>query len=99
MVFRQAASANAPAYYTSGEAIRMYQNGATLEVSAGSKTITSIEITFANNHYYVGADCGELSAEASVRTWTGESSSVKFTSTGTDKNHRAYVAAIKVSYK
>ncbi|MBO5692879.1 MAG: BACON domain-containing protein [Tidjanibacter sp.] len=99
MVFRQAASANAPAYYTSGEAIRMYQNGATLEVSAGSKTITSIELTFANNHYYVGADCGELSAEASVRTWTGESSSVKFTSTGTDKNHRAYEAAIKVTYK
>ncbi len=99
MVFRQAASANAPAYYTSGEAIRMYQNGATLEVSAGSKTITSIELTFASNHYYIGADCGELSAEASVRTWTGESSSVKFTSTGTDKSHRAYVAAIKVTYK
>lgn len=98
MVFRQGTSANAPAYYTSGEAIRMYQNGATLDVTAEGKTITSIELTFASDHYYIGADCGELSAEASVRTWTGESSSVKFTSTGTDKNHRAYVAAIKVTY-
>ena len=99
IVFSQGKSSNAPAYYDSGEAIRMYQNGATLDVTANGKTITSIEITFANNHYYVGADCGELSAEAPVRTWTGSAEAVKFTSTGTDKNHRAYVSAIKVIYE
>ncbi|MBP3440845.1 MAG: BACON domain-containing protein [Tidjanibacter sp.] len=99
IVFRQGGANNAPAYYESGAAVRMYQNGATLDVTAEGKTITSIELTFANNHYYLGADSGELSAEASVRTWTGEASNVKFTSTGTDKNHRAYVAAIKVTYE
>ncbi|MBQ3234043.1 MAG: BACON domain-containing protein [Alistipes sp.] len=99
VVFSQGGANNAPAYYESGQAIRMYQNGATLDVTANGKTIQSIELTFANNHYYVAADCGELSEEAAVRTWTGESTAVKFTSTGTDKDHRAYVAALKVTYK
>ncbi|MBQ5854307.1 MAG: BACON domain-containing protein [Alistipes sp.] len=99
VVFSQGGANNAPAYYESGQAIRMYQNGATLDVTANGKSIQSIELTFANNHYYVAADCGELSKEAAVRTWTGESTAVKFTSTGTDKDHRAYVAALKVTYK
>ena len=99
VVFSQGGASTAPAYYESGQAIRMYQNGATLDVTANGKSIQSIELTFANNHYYVAADCGELSEEAAVRTWTGESTAVKFTSTGTDKDHRAYVAALKVTYK
>ena len=98
IVFKQGGASNAPAYYDSGSAIRMYQNGSTLDVTAGGKTITSIEFTFASNHYYIGADSGELSAEAAVRTWTGSATDVKFTSTGTDKNHRAYISAIKVTY-
>lgn len=98
LVFSQGSASTAPTYYESGTAIRMYQNGATLEVSANGKTITSIELTFSQNHYYLAADSGELTAEAAVRTWTGDATSVVFTSTGTDKNHRAYVAAIKVTY-
>lgn len=99
VVFRQGGASTAPAYYDSGAAIRMYQNGSTMDITAAGKTITSIEITFANNHYYVAADSGELSAESSVRTWTGSAETVRFTSTGTDKNHRAYVSAIKVIYE
>ncbi len=98
IVFKKGGASNDPAYYDSGSAIRMYQNGSTLDVTAGGKTITSIEFTFASNHYYIGADSGELSAEAAVRTWTGSATDVKFTSTGTDKNHRAYISAIKVTY-
>ena len=98
LVFSQGSANNAPAYYTSGSAIRMYQNGSTLEVSASGKTITSIEVTFSSGHYYMEPDCGEFSAESAVRTWTGEAETVLFTSTGTDKNHRAYVSAIKVTY-
>lgn len=97
--FKQGKASTAPSYYDSGEAIRLYQNGAILEVSASGKTITSIEITFAQNHYYMAPDCGEFSEEAAVRTWTGEASTVTFTTTGTDKNHRAYLSAIKVTYK
>lgn len=99
ILFSKGGASTDPAYYADGEAIRMYQNGATLDVTANGKTITTIEITFANGHYFVAADSGELSAESAVRTWTGEATSVKFTSTGTDKNHRAYVSAIKVIYK
>ncbi|MBR7168818.1 MAG: hypothetical protein IKD17_00095, partial [Alistipes sp.] len=99
LVFKQGGASNPPAYYDSGEAIRMYQNGATLDVSAGGKTITSIKLTFAQNHYYIAADSGSFTAEAAERTWTGEATAVKFTSTGTDKSHRAYVAAIEVTYQ
>ena len=99
VVFSQGNANNEPAYYNDGMAIRMYQNGALLDVDANGKTIKSIELTFANNHYYLDADSGSLSAEAPVRTWTGEATSVRFTATGTDKNHRAYVAAISVIYE
>ena len=98
LVFSQGAASTAPAYYNSGSAIRMYQNGATLEVSASGKTITLIEFTFSSGHYYMEPDCGEFSAESAVRTWTGEAETVVFTSTGTDKNHRAYISAVKVTY-
>jgi hypothetical protein len=69
-----------------------------MTVSANGKTIKSIEIKFANSHYYIAPDCGTLSAEGATRIWTGEATEVKFTTTGTDKNHRAYIAAIKVTY-
>ena len=98
VAFAQGKASNPPAYYTSGEAVRLYQNGATMTVSANGKTIKSMEITFADNHFYMAPDCGEFSAEGAVRTWTGEATEVKFTSTGTDKNHRAYIAKIKVTY-
>ena len=101
MVSSSAAARNSAtvAYYTSGEAIRMYQNGAKLEVSVPGKTIVAIEFTFASNHWYLGTSQGEFSAEGANRTWTGEAETVNFVSTGTDKNHRAYVSAMKVYYK
>ena len=99
-VFSQGNANNEPAYYDSGSAIRMYQNGALLDVKAANgKKIKAIELTFGSNMYYLGADSGNLSAESAVRTWTGDASAVRFTATGTDKNHRAYIAAIKVAYE
>ena len=99
LTFAQGKASTAPAYYTSGEAVRLYQNGATLTVDANGKTITSIVVTFAQSHYYMAPDCGEFSDEGDVRTWTGNSKQVKFTTTGTDKNHRAYVSKIEVTYE
>ena len=98
VTFAKGKASNPPAYYTSGNAVRLYQNGATMTVTANGKTIKSMEITFAQNHYYMEPDCGEFSAGGEVRTWTGEATEVKFTTTGTDKNHRAYIAKIKVTY-
>ncbi len=98
-VFAKGSANNPPAYYDSGQAIRMYQNGATLDITAVGKTITEIRFTFANNQYYIGADKGELSGENAIRVWKGRESAVKFTATGTDKNHRAYVTKIEVAYE
>ena len=39
------------------------------------------------------------SEEGIVRTWTGEATSIQFKSTGTDKNHRAYIAAMSIIYE
>lgn len=99
LTFEKGGASTAPAYYTSGEAVRLYQNGAIMNVSANGRTISSIEITFANNMYYLTADSGEFTEEAAVRTWTGSADAVKFTCTGTDKNTRAYISAIKVTYE
>ena len=99
ITFAQGKAGTAPAYYTSGNAVRLYQNGATMTINAGGHTIKSIELTFASNHYYIAPDCGEFSAEGTTRTWTGNAAEVKFTTTGTDKNHRAYVSKIKVVYE
>ena len=99
-VFKKGTASTDPAYYNSGSAIRLYQGGAILEITASAgKTIKKIEMSFGSNMYYLDADSGSLSAEGPVRTWTGSANSVKFTCNGADKNHRAYVASIKVAYE
>ena len=100
VICRKGSASTAPAYYESGSAVRLYQNGATMEIKAAEgKTIKAIELTFANSQYYIAPDSGTFSDEAAVRTWSGEASTVKFTTTGTDKSHRAYVSAIQVAYE
>ena len=99
LAFEKGSANNAPTYYTSGKAIRLYQNGGIMTVDANGRTITSIEITFDNNMYYLTPDCGEFTKEAAVRTWTGSATSVKFTCTGTTSSTRAYITAIKVTYE
>jgi hypothetical protein len=96
--FAQGKASTAPAFYTSGNAVRLYQNGATMTVTANGKTIKSIEIQFAQSHYYIAPNCGEFSAEGDTRVWTGDATEILFTTTGTDKNHRAYISAMSVTY-
>lgn len=100
IIFNQGSASTATQYYSSSQAVRMYQNGATLDVIANNgKTITGIEFTFTNNMWYIGTDSGTLSDAAATRTWTGEATSVKFTTTGTTSSTRAYVQSITVTYK
>ncbi|MBO5813658.1 MAG: fimbrillin family protein [Alistipes sp.] len=98
VTFAQGKAGTAPAFYTSGNAVRLYQNGATMKITAGGKTIKAIELKFASNHWYIAPDCGEFSAEGATRTWTGDATEILFTTTGTDSSHRAYIASIKVTY-
>ena len=107
--FRQGSSGTSPKYYTAEEAVRMIQNGSTLDIMSNEHDgnpdfvtrykIKKIEITFASSQWYLVPDSGELSAEGEVRTWTGDAVNVKFTANGTDKQHRAYVKAVKVYYE
>ena len=100
LVFKKGGASTAPAYYDASQGIRMYQNGATLDVTAANgKTISSIEFEFDYNMWYLGCDSGELSEAASSRTWTGSASAIKFTCIGTDKNSRAYIKSMKITYK
>ena len=99
LVFKKGGASTAPAYYDKSQGIRMYQNGATLDVKAAAgRTITSIKFTFDYKQLYMAPDSGAFSAEADERTWAGSANAVKFTSTGTDSEHRAYVKAIEVTY-
>ena len=100
VVFAKGNASTAPSYYTSGSAIRMYQNGATLTVTAANgKTITSVKLTYASNMYYLNANTGTLSNTSTLGTWTGSASEILFTCYGTDKTQRAYVSAIEVTYE
>ena len=99
LVFRKGSAATAPAYYNASNGIRLYQNGATLDVKAASgRTISSIKFSFDYKQWYMAPDSGTFSAEGDQRTWTGSANTVKFTSTGTDSSHRAYVKEIEVTY-
>ncbi len=69
-------------------------------VSGGnSQNITPMAYGTYDVYFDLAADSGELSEEAAVRTWTGSADAVKFTCTGTDKSHRAYVKSVKVTYE
>lgn len=100
IVFAKAKSSTAPQYYTNGKAVRMYQNGATLTVTAANgKTITGVKLTYASSMNYLKANTGTLSNTTTLGTWTGSASEILFTCYGTNKSQRAYVTAIEVTYE
>ena len=91
----QGTAGTAPTYYTNGEALRLYQNGATMTISANGKTIKAIEISFNGSYTYLET----TTPTYANGQWTGEATEVKFsTPKSSDKAHRAYITAIKVTY-
>lgn len=86
-----------------GGYVRIYQNndtgeGGTMTIACPSgMTITKIELTYSGSQNYFKVDTGTLSTDK--KTWEGSASTVKFTVNGTNKNQRAYVGSIKVTYK
>ena len=92
--FDKGTNGNAPKYYTSGTAIRMYGSNS-MTVSAGGKTIVSIELTFGSND---GTNDITTDVPTYVEpTWTGEAASVTFTIGGTTGQRR--IQAVTVKYK
>lgn len=92
-IFDKGTNSNAPKYYTSGTAVRVY-GGSSVTVSSGTVKLTKIVITFgkSDGSNALTADSGTYSDG----TWIGEASSVKFTVGGMSGNRR--FQSIAVSY-
>ena len=92
VTFNTALGDNAPKYYTSGTAIRVYQNNTFVVATTGSDPITSIYITFGSSDgtCEISANTGTYSSG----TWTGSASSVTFTLAGSGTNRR--ISSIEV---
>ena len=91
--FNKGTNSNAPKYYTSGTAIRVY-GGNYVTITAGDETITAITITFGS-----GDGSNEITSDVgtySNGSWTGSATSVKFTVGGTTGNRR--FAGLSVTY-
>lgn len=80
MTFNKGTGSNDPKYFTNGTAVRIYANNY-LVVSA-DETITEITYTISGN--YSGTITVDSGTYASG-TWTGESTSVKFSNTGSSQ--------------
>ena len=92
VTFDKGSNNNAPKYYNTGTAIRVY--GGNTFTLASDKTITKVVFTFAS-----GEGSNAISATPgtfSDKTWTGEANSVKFTIGGTSGHRR--IASIEVTY-
>ena len=92
--FDKGTNSNGAKYYTSGTAVRLYGSNS-MTVSAGGKTIVSIELAF-------GSGDGTNAITTDVPTyveplWTGEAGSVTFTIGGTSGNRR--IKGVTVKYK
>lgn len=94
LTFDQANSANAPAYYTTGDAVRLY-NGGTMTVSASGKTMTKVVFEYELNGSAT-VSVTPATYDASTKTWTGEATEVVMTA-GTAKHVR--ISKVTVTYE
>ena len=92
--FDKGTNSNAPKYYTTGTAVRLYGSNS-MTVSAGGKTIVSIELVFSS-----GEGTNEITTDVPTYAeplWTGEATSVTFTVGGTSGHRR--IKGVTVKYK
>ena len=92
--FAKANGTTTPKYYTSGEAVRMYNNN-TLTITPGSECeITEIVFTFSQSGGFTVSD-GEYSVENLTGTWTGSSTDPVVFTNGSTQNR---IQVITVTY-
>ena len=93
IVFTKDNANNAPAYYTTGNAVRVY-GGGYFTVTANGKYITNVEFVFGS-----GDGSNEITTGVGTYSngiWTGYENSIKFTIGGTSGHRR--IASIKITY-
>lgn len=93
VTFDKGTNSNAPKYYTSGSAVRVY-GGGYFVIDGSGKTITKVELTFGTNDgsNAITSDVGTYASG----TWNGSASSVKFTVGGTSGHRR--IQKITITY-
>ena len=93
VTFNKGTNSNAPKYYTTGAAIRVY-GGGYFTVSSSTKTISQIVIGYGSGD---GSNAITTDVETfDGSTWTGSASSVTFTVGGTSGQRR--IASIDVTF-
>ena len=93
ITFDKGTNSNAPKYFTTGSAIRVY-GGGTMTVASSTKTIEAIDLTFAT-----GENTNAISTNVGTwdpNSWTGSASSITFTVGGTTGHRR--IAGVKIKY-
>lgn len=97
--FDKGTGKTAPAYYTSGTAVRLY-GGGTLTFATAKGTISQVVFTTASGSSYqitaANSSFSEGSFNADAKTWTGNSSSFTLTNTATSGHYR--IQAIAITY-
>lgn len=95
-VFAKGTGSTAPAYYTTGTALRLYK-GNTLTISAAADcTITNVVLTMHTTGYVgtISANSGTYTLSGTTGSWTGSANSVVLT---TSTSH-ARIQSIQVTY-
>ena len=95
--FDKGTNGNAPKYYTTGTAIRMYGSNS-MTVSADGKTIISIELGFGSGDGTTNPITTNVPAYEEP-VWTGEAGSVTFTIGGTTGQRRIKTVTVKYNDK
>lgn len=93
VTFDKGSNSNAPKYYTTGNAIRIY-GGNTFTVSSTNHTINSISFSFASGEgtNQISANTGSFDTD----TWTGEANTIQFSIAGSSGHRR--LSTISVVY-
>lgn len=94
LTFAQSTGSNAPKYYDTGTAVRMYNN-TTLTITGG--TIVEVVLTASGNSYTTNAivNTGTISKSGAVETWTGSTTSLVLTAKQTSRTQTIVVSYTK----
>ena len=87
---------NAPKYYNTGSAIRIYSGG-TMAITSTSGNISAITLTFSDssNTGTFGASTGTYSLSTTTGSWTGDASTITFTN---NASGQARITGISITY-
>lgn len=103
LTLAQGEASYAPAYYTSGSALRVYyKNSFTITASDNVKAMTKIVITQSGSTYgtLLHANVGELTKSGSTLTWVGDAKEVVFTNfeEGATSSPQTRIRTITITY-